>query len=405
MATVALLTQGNDTVAAHVSTVTGSVSPTNGTHGARVYAVVAIRSEDLASVAAETIRVSGCGLAWTIITNTEQVFDVSNRMKACVIRGIGTPAAGALTIDTVSGRPLGRTQYVIVEGLGTSANELRQVAAVLTNTNTTPAQILAAFGHANNAALFAIMLNGNNATFTPEGGYTQLDPGGVTNRYAAYRVGQDLDPSATLDVMRTWVAWAFEIEDAAAGGGGGTAPTVSIDQGASGTADLSDGTLQLTASTTGSPAPSLAWSSDDEGIATVDSSGLVTFVTPGVVNITVVASNGNLPNASDSFELIINDDTPPPDNIEWQVEILPAGEVVWQLLEDWSAADQVTPVPDWNAYPSGATSVRVRSRDAAIPTDISDYDVVNFNIIDPPVPGDGGLPNVVDVVQLTSVLG
>jgi hypothetical protein len=67
-------------------------------------------------------------------------------------------------------------------------------------------------------------------------------------------------------------------------------PTVAIDQ----TGPLSrevGQTAQLTATVTGAPTPTLAWTSDDEAVATVDASGLVTTVAVGEVTITVTATN------------------------------------------------------------------------------------------------------------------
>jgi hypothetical protein len=73
--------------------------------------------------------------------------------------------------------------------------------------------------------------------------------------------------------------------------GAPTPPTISIDQGAS--ASVAEGaTLQLTATVTGRPTPSVTWSSDDTDVATVHATtGLVTGVAMGACTITATATN------------------------------------------------------------------------------------------------------------------
>jgi hypothetical protein len=69
-----------------------------------------------------------------------------------------------------------------------------------------------------------------------------------------------------------------------------TVPSVSINEGASSSGEQGT-TLQLTVFVTGSPTPTLAWSSSDEQVATVDQFGLVSRVAEGTAVITVTATN------------------------------------------------------------------------------------------------------------------
>jgi hypothetical protein len=86
----------------------------------------------------------------------------------------------------------------------------------------------------------------------------------------------------------------------------GTAPTVTINQGAA--LSLPSSSVQLTASATGSPTPTLSWASDDTDVATVNaSSGLVTKVANGTCTITVTADNDVEPNATDTIDVTFRD--------------------------------------------------------------------------------------------------
>lgn len=81
-----------------------------------------------------------------------------------------------------------------------------------------------------------------------------------------------------------------------------SAPTVTIDQGAS--AGVQTGaTTQLTATTTGNPAPTVVWSTDNAAVATVNaSSGLVTGVGAGSCTITATATNSE---GSDADTIVV----------------------------------------------------------------------------------------------------
>jgi hypothetical protein len=88
------------------------------------------------------------------------------------------------------------------------------------------------------------------------------------------------------------------------------APTVSIDQ--AGPITLEPGqTSQLSATATGTPTPTLAWESDDEAVATVDSAGLVTAVADGSATITVEASN-SAGSDDDSISVTVDAAVAPP---------------------------------------------------------------------------------------------
>lgn len=81
------------------------------------------------------------------------------------------------------------------------------------------------------------------------------------------------------------------------------AVTITITNGA--TASVADGsTLQLAVSTTGSPAPTVAYSSSDELVATVSASGLVTGVAEGTATITATATNSE-GSAQDTIDVTV----------------------------------------------------------------------------------------------------
>lgn len=82
-----------------------------------------------------------------------------------------------------------------------------------------------------------------------------------------------------------------------------SAPTISINQGAASQREIGQ-TLQLTVSTTGIPAPSVSYSSDDTGIATVSAGGLVTPLSVGTARITATATNSE-GSASDFIDVTV----------------------------------------------------------------------------------------------------
>lgn len=108
------LTSGLDTTT-H-PTVTASISPTS---GAVVYVFVAIAVAGGGTVGSgDSLSVSGAGLTWNTLGNAGQNGD--NRRKLFVVRGTGTPSAGALTITFTSGSggTWTETGWSVVEATG-----------------------------------------------------------------------------------------------------------------------------------------------------------------------------------------------------------------------------------------------------------------------------------------------
>lgn len=146
------------------------------------------------------------------------------------------------------------------------------------------------------------------------------------------------------------------------------AVTITITNGA--TASVADGsTLQLAVSTTGSPAPTVAYSSSDELVATVSASGLVTGVAEGAATITATATN-SAGSAQDTIDVTVTaagaDDAEPtfdaPNEIvseDWEsytsVSQIESGNDLWNLSLGSAANMSLLE----NGGPSGADAVRL----------------------------------------------
>lgn len=92
-----------------------------------------------------------------------------------------------------------------------------------TGNGTSASAVLAAFADAiNNATVYAVAAAPGTASITPEGGMTafaQVDSTSYSLRLA-WRLGEDLSPSATIGASRDWAVIAAETKAAAGGGGG-----------------------------------------------------------------------------------------------------------------------------------------------------------------------------------------
>lgn len=138
-------------------------------------------------------------------------------------------------------------------------------------------------------------LRAGGRTATESGGTATLDIGGLTLPLAGVEILDTSGAVAETFVGDTWGGDAFARAN--------TAPTVSIDQGATATVGINQ-TLQLTATTTDlEGAVSVAWSSDNPAVATVSSTGLVTWVSPGTATITATATDAGGLTATDTIAI------------------------------------------------------------------------------------------------------
>jgi hypothetical protein len=135
-----------------------------------------------------------------------------------------------------------------------------------------------------------------------------LDTSGFTDGGWLGFYGHRINTSGTLSTSLDWIGVGVNgaaIPDDFVDGA--VAPTVSIDQTDPVTLEVL-GTIQLTATATGTPEPTLTWSSDDPSVASVDpDTGLVTAgADAGSATITVEAENDE-GSAFDSIEVIVLD--------------------------------------------------------------------------------------------------
>lgn len=191
---------------------TASVSPTS---GGAVLLAVAMRSNDLASMAGEVPTVSGNGLTWAQV-GTTLLYDASSRMLFAVFKGTGTASAGVITLSTVSGRSLNVCIYEVAEVTGQGSNVVVQSARATGTAGTINPGALAAFGSVNNYTLLLVTTDNNSATFTAEASYSTLT--NQTTRAGFYLASNDTTPTCTQSGTTEWAAMGLEIEDAGGGG-------------------------------------------------------------------------------------------------------------------------------------------------------------------------------------------
>lgn len=182
--------------------------------------LLAVCSSETGS-AAEVPVIAGCALAWSLVKDF-----TGPTVGVAVFLGIGAaPTATAVSITYTIQHEGCLASFV--QFLGTDgADPIRQAAENHNNDVSSIAVTLAAFGDDANNAVFGAFGHEVAEGATPEGGYTELHDltHATPNRglMTAWKVGQDLDPSASWTTSGKAKAVACEIKASGASSSGGS---------------------------------------------------------------------------------------------------------------------------------------------------------------------------------------
>jgi hypothetical protein len=252
---------------------TASINPAS---GSTIFLCFSFRSSDLASMASETETVTGCATTWTQLQRRN--YDSSDRMIACLYRGVGPFTNAAVTLSTVSARSLGRGVWAVIQVAPDGTLTVVQSSqGYKTASGTTLSATLSAFANASNpTVLFGITDAGAATSWTPEAGWetaliaTTNANGSV---FAGHKTTEDTTPSVTMGAVVETVAFAMELQDAVAG------PTITV-QPVADVGIISNGQSTVyTGTATGTTISAFTWEVDGSPIA---DGGVYDIVTTGI---------------------------------------------------------------------------------------------------------------------------
>jgi hypothetical protein len=213
---ISLLTEAwrNSTVTAET---TATLSPAA---GSKVVVHAFLRSQDGASVAAETPAISGCATTWTLVESI--VYDSASQCMHVMWEGEGPFTAEAATYGFASARSIRGTGAIVLQLTADGTPIIVQaVPAAPGNVNVLPIT-LAAFADPANFTVLAVGTNFNTVTFVEDAspaGWTALTPNSADIHFAQYLGEDDTAPEVSLasGAFRRMAAIAWEFGESGGG--------------------------------------------------------------------------------------------------------------------------------------------------------------------------------------------
>lgn len=200
--------------------VTASVSPSG-------FVLLGISITEFGGGTAPTsLAASGCGLTWTTV---DHVDNATSLVSCWVLKGLGTPSAGAITVTPTGGTSLKEANWSVIDVGGADP------APIVQSVNGTAASAspqvlsltLAALGDAVNNAVF--MFTGGGSTAAAGAGYTELsDSMNNVSMESQWKLPGTTTPSCTGDSNFFGQAGvALEVKASAGASGKSTTITLS----------------------------------------------------------------------------------------------------------------------------------------------------------------------------------